>query len=179
VIARNEGGSSEPTSLAVNWASAPSAPGLCAQFPSYLLSDIGTESVRVESWQLAKPPGFAWNGAWAVRFTVPPTMRTTVLGRLTAAESAGPATMHQVTISNTPCDFRAVDPSGAAGPFSVAFGSTAMLFFTVDPSQLGYPLLARGGTYYFNMRNVTANGASSCPASLLRCDALVEAFMPN
>jgi hypothetical protein len=179
VIARNEGGSSPPATLAVNWASAPSAPGYCAQFPSYLFSDIGTQSVRVESSVMQKPPGFAWNGAWTVRFTVPPTMRTTSLGRLSAAEFAGPATTRQVTISNSPCDFRAVDASGASGPFATQFGSTTTLLFTVDPSRSGVPLLAPGGTYYFNVRNVDANGSPTCSASLGRCDALVEAFMPG
>jgi hypothetical protein len=179
VIARNEGGSSSPASLAVNWASAPPAPGFCGQFPSYLFSDIGTQSVRVESALMPTPPGFAWNGAWTVRFTVPPTMRTTSLGRLSAAEFAGPATMRQVTISNSPCDFRAVDASGASGPFATEFGSTTTLLFTVDPSRSGVPLLAPGGTYYFNVRNVDANGSPSCSASLGHCDALVEAFMPG
>ena len=180
VIARNAGGSSPPTSLAVNWVSSPSAPGLCSQFPSYLFSDIGTQSVRVESALMPTPPGFAWNGAWTVRFTVPPGMPATSLGRLSAAEFAGPATIRQVTISRTPCDFRAVDPSGAAGPYVAGSGTTTTLLFTVDPARGGYPLLAPGGTYYFNVRNFDpASGTPSCPASLVRCDALVEAFLPG
>jgi hypothetical protein len=86
VIARNAGGSSVPARLTLNWlASAPTPPGLCASFPSYLYSDIGSQTVRVESALIPTPPAFAWNGAWVVRFVVPPTMTRASIGRMSSA----------------------------------------------------------------------------------------------
>ena len=48
------------------------AAGLCAQEPSLLFSDVGSDHETVHS-AYAESPGFAWNGAWVVRFTVPAT----------------------------------------------------------------------------------------------------------
>jgi hypothetical protein len=161
LIARNAGGSSPPATLGINWvASATSAPGFCGQFPSYLYSDFDTRSVRVESVQMPAP-AFAWNGVWTVRFVVPPTIR-------------------HATISQTPCDFRAVDPSGASGPFASCVGSTNTILFSINPSRAGYPVLAPGGTYYYNVRNFDpATNTITCSPGSGRCDALVESRLPG
>lgn len=181
VIARNAGGSSAPVTLTLNWvASAPTPPGMCASFPSYLYSDIGSQSVRVESVLVPTPPAFAWNGAWTVRFVVPATMSGASVGRMSSVEFAGPSTVREVTISRTPCDFRGTDPSGANGPVARQSGNSNTIQFSVDASRAGYALLAPGGVYYYNVRNFQpSDGTITCSPSPGRCDALVEAILPT
>src|SRR6185437_430704 len=134
-------------------------------FPSYLYSDIGSQTVRVESSLLTAPPAFAWNGVWAVRFVVPATMSASSIGRMSSVEFAGPPTVREVTISRSACDFRGTDPSGANGPVARQSGLSNTIQFTVDGSRPGFPVLAPGGVYYFNVRNFqTTNGTISCPA---------------
>ena len=181
VIARGAGGSSAPVTLTLDWvASAPAPPGLCSQFPSYLVSDIGTESARVESVFMPVPPGFAWNGAWAVRFVVPATMNPALPGRLSAAEFAGQPTVREATISHVPCDFRATDPTGANGPYARGSGISTTNWFTIDPTRSDYPLLSPGGTYYYNVRNFQpSDDTISWSASAERCDAYVDSLLPR
>ncbi|MGE5171214.1 MAG: hypothetical protein ACM3JC_12700 [Rudaea sp.] len=181
VLARNAGGTSSPAALSLNWAASPPAPpGSCGQFASYLWSDLGTQSVRIESALMPTPPAFAWNGVWTVRFVVPPTIGLSRLGRVSSAEFAGPSIVREATISSRPCDFRPTDPSGQNGPIARAVGSTNTIVFTPDPTRPGYPVLAAGGTYYYNLRNYQpTNNTITCPASAGRCDALVESLLPT
>lgn len=180
VIARSAGGSSAPTAVTLDWvASPPSPPGLCGTFPSYLVSDIGSNSVRVESVLMPNPPAFAWNGAWAVSFVVPPTMSASSVGRVSSVEFAGPVTIRQATISRTPCDFRPTDPSGVNGPVAETSGNANTIQF-VTVSRPGFPALNAGGTYYYNVRNYNpSTNTITCPSSPGRCDALVEAVLPT
>lgn len=181
VIARNAGGSSAATTLTLNWAAtAPSAPGLCGSFPSYLYSDIGSQTVRVETVLMPAAPAFAWNGAWVVRFVVPATMSPTSIGRMSSAEFAGEPTVREVTVSRTPCDFRGTDTSGANGPVARQSGISNTIQFTTSTTRPGYPVLTPGGVYYYNVRNFQPfNGTISCPASPGRCDAFVESVLPT
>jgi len=180
VFVRTSAGASNPATMTLGWVSSPpSPPGLCAQFPSYLWSDVGSQSGRVESARMINPPAFAWNGAWTVRFVVPSTIGTRV-GRLSAAEFAGEPTVREATISKIPCDFRATDPSGTSGPVSRASGISVTNFFTAVPSRPGYPVLQPGGTYYYNLRNFNpSSGTISCPSSPGRCDAFIESLLPR
>jgi len=180
VFARTSAGASAPATLTLGWVASPlSPPGLCAQFPSYLFSDVGSQTVRVESARMTTLPGFAWNGAWTVRFVVPSTIGTRI-GRLSAAEFAGEPTVREATISRTACDFRATDPSGASGPVSRTSGISVTNLFTADPSRPGYPVLQPGATYYYNLRNFDPSSSTiSCPASPGRCDAFVESLLPR
>jgi hypothetical protein len=180
VFTRSSAGSSTPVSVTLNWvASAPTPPGLCGQFASYLYSDVGSESSRVESAAMPNAPAFAWNGAWAVSFAVPATIGSR-LGRLSAAEFAGQRTDREATISRTACDFRPTDPSGVNGPIARAFGSSTTNFFTADPSRAGYPVLQAGRNYYYNLRNYEpSTGSISCAPSTGRCDAFVESLLPK
>jgi hypothetical protein len=181
VLARNAGGTGPPATLTLNWsASAPAPPGLCGQFPSYLWSEVGTHSVRVESVLMPTPPAFAWNGAWAVQFVVPPTMSLSRIGRVSSAEFSGPPTVREATISRTPCDFRPTDPSGINGPIARVSGISNTINFTPDPARPGYPVLSAGGLYYYNLRNFEpANNTISCAPSPGRCDAFVETLLPT
>jgi hypothetical protein len=178
VIARNFGGSGQ-ASVAVNWAAAaPAAPGFCGSFPSYLFTDVGTTTGRVHSGFMPDP-AFAWNGAWTVRFTVPPTMRAGQVGRMAGAEFGGPPTLRDATISSVPCDFRPVDPSGANGPYSRSQGISVTNPFVVAPMD-DFPVLAPGASYYYNVRNFDpASNSVTCPSSLGRCDAFVDSILPQ
>lgn len=180
VFARNSAGASAPATLTLGWvASASPPPGFCAQFPSYLYSDVGSQSARVESARMITSPAFAWNGVWTVRFVVPSTIGTRI-GRLSAAEFAGEPTVREATISRTPCDFRATDPSGANGPVSRTSGISVTNLFTADPSHPGYPVLQPGATYYYNLRNFDPSSSTiTCPSSPGRCDAFVESLLPR
>jgi hypothetical protein len=180
VFARTAAGASAPVTMTLGWLPAPpSPPGLCSQFPSYLYSDVGSQSARVESARMITTPAFAWNGVWTVRFVVPSTIGTRV-GRLSAAEFAGEPTVREATISRTPCDFRATDPSGADGPVSRTSGISVTNLFTADPSHPGYPVLQPGATYYYNLRNFDVSSSTiSCPASPGRCDAFIESLLPH
>jgi hypothetical protein len=179
VIARSAGGSSAPVTLSLNWAaSAPPSPGLCGSFPSYLYSDLGSQTVRVES-VLMPAPAFAWNGVWTVRFVVPATMSAASVGSMSSVEFSGPVVVREVTISRTACDFRATDPSGANGPVARQSGNANTIQFTAA-ARAGYPVLTPGATYYYSVRNFQPlTSTISCPSSPGRCDALVESVLPT
>ena len=180
VIARSAGGSSAPVTMTLNWAaSAPTPPGLCNAFPSYLYSDLSTQTARVESVLMPVPPAFAWNGAWTVSFTVPATMSASSVGSMSSAEFSGEPTFRDVTISRTPCDFRATDPSGVNGPIVRQDGISNTIRFTTAP-RAGFSTLTPGGTYYYSVRNYEpGSGTISCPSSPGRCDAFVESTLPT
>ena len=136
VLAWNAGGTGEPVSTTLQWvSSAPPAPGACGAFPSYLLSDMAIGSVRAESASYGDSPGFAWNGAWTVRFVVPPGAFPSRVGLIQGADFNGAGTMREATISTVACDFRATDPSGANGPLARASGTAFTFLVTVDGSQ--------------------------------------------
>ena len=124
-------------------------------------------------------PAFAWNGAWTVSFTVPATMSASSVGSMSSAEFSGEPTFRDVTISRTPCDFRATDPSGVNGPIVRQDGISNTVRFTTAP-RAGFSTLTPGGTYYYSVRNYQpANGTVTCPSSPGRCDAFVESTLPT
>ena len=141
VAASNATGTGPPASANVNWvASAPAPVGLCGQFPSALHTDVGTSTFTAHTLY-SESPAFAWNGVWAVRFTVPATANSSQTGQLAVAEYGSPATYREITLSPTACDFRPNDVSGNNGPlvrngsnqvtltFGIGGTSTATLCF--------------------------------------------------
>jgi hypothetical protein len=180
VTASHAGGSGS-ASAAVGWTSAPAPPpGLCGNYPSALHSSMGTSNGTVYSLFYADPPGFAWNGVWAVKFTLPATAQPGQFGSLAAAEFGAPPTFREVTLSRTACDFRANDPAGNAGPYSRSFGNSATLAFGIGNGTASAPGLAAGQTYYFNIRNwLPTPGTISCAESQQRCDALATILLPR
>jgi serine protease len=177
VFALGTGGSSEPVSVTLNWvASAPTPPGLCSAFPSYLYSDLGSQTARIESVLMPVPPAFAWNGAWTVRFSVPVGSTG---GNMSSAEFAGQPTFREVTLSRTPCDFRPTDTTGANGPVARQSGLSNVIQFTTT-FHPGFTVLTPGATYYYSVRNFQpSTGTISCPSSPGRCDAFVESVLPT
>jgi hypothetical protein len=179
VSGANSGGTGNTASVGVNWTSTPPPPvGMCNQFPSALYSEVGSVGTTVYSTFVADPPGFAWNGAWALHFTMPDTATNGQTGSLAAAEFNGPPTFREVTVSYTACDFRATDPTGVNGPFGRAVGNSATLPFRIG-SGSGTTLFA-GQSYYFNIRNYApVSGTITCSASQQRCDALANFQLPR
>jgi hypothetical protein len=181
VSASNAGGASPPALANVSWqASASAPPGLCAQFPSFLYTDEGWSNATIASRDFVDGPGFAWNGAWVVKLSVPPGPPGTRAGRIGVVEFGGPPAAREVTISRIPCDFRAVDPSGANGPILRDEGIGPTDGIVLGPSSGGNLGLNPGETYYYNVRNWQAEtGTISCDPALQRCEALVTVVLPH
>jgi hypothetical protein len=181
VSATNSGGTGNTASVSVNWTSTTPPPvGMCGQFPSTLYSDVGSDNQIVYSTFFPDLPGFAWNGVWAVRFTVPSTATSGAFGTMSTSEFNGPPTAREVTISSTACDFRATDPTGATGPLGRATGNTAMLSFRIGAGSNSVAGLQAGQSYYFNIRNYNpAHGNITCASSQQRCNALANFLLPH
>ena len=176
VAATNAGGTSPVSSASVDWLSMPpTPPGLCSAFPSYLFTDDGWTSTRLITSEFTDPPGFASDGVWVVKLTVPPGAASARLGSFSAAEYNGPPTLRQMTLSTVPCDFRSVDPTGSNGP--LAESDSARILFALGGSTGGVPGLAPGETYYVNVRNWSdLTNSVSCLQS--RCDAFMDISLP-
>jgi hypothetical protein len=181
VSATNSGGTGNTASASISWASSTPPPvGLCGQFPSALYSDVGSDNQLVYSTFFNRSPGFAFNGAWAVRFTVPSTASAGAFGSLSTSEFNGPPTYREVTVSSTACDFRATDLTGASGPLGRGIGNTATVTFFIGAGSPTVAGLMAGHTYYFNIRNYNpGNGTVTCSSSQARCDALANVVMPH
>lgn len=180
VVASNAGGASPPATANVNWVASDAGPvGLCGQYPTALYSDVGSSSATVHSL-FAEAPGFAWNGVWAVRFTVPSTANASQAGNAVVAEYGGPSAYREITLSRTACDFRATDPTGAAGPLGRAGSTTAILSFGIGTPGTGGVKLQPGATYWLNVRNYYPDTATiSCPSTSGRCDASAQVNLPR
>ena len=180
VSATNPGGTGAAANASVDWQSSPAAPpGFCGQFPSFLFTDEGWTGTRLVTRDFTDDPGFAWNGVWVVKLTVPPGAMSTQHGGVVVAEFGGQPTARQTTLSRFPCDFRATDPTGNNGPLSQANGVTTSLIFGLGASSGGVPGLTPGNVYYVNVRNWDVNSASiSCDPSLSRCEAFMDVGLP-
>ena len=181
VAASNASGTSAPAVANVNWvASSPTPPGLCGQFPSALYTEVGTSTVTAHTLY-NEDPAFAWNGAWVVRFTVPPTANSSQTGVLTVAEYGSPATYREITLSPTACDFRPNDVTGSNGPLARANSNQATITFGIGaPSTATLARLTPGATYYLNVRNFYPDGNYiTCPAVPGRCDASARMDLPR
>ncbi len=181
VSATNAGGMGAPAFASVNWqASASAAPGFCGQFPSYLFTDEGWVTTRLISRDFTDDPGFAWNGAWVVKLTVPIDATPGAAGAVTVAEFGGPPTPRQMTISRFPCDFRPNDPTGNNGPLAQVASNTTRIQFVLGAGSMGTPGLAPGVVYYVNVRNWQPLTSSiSCDPGIGRCDAFMDVVAPR
>jgi len=177
VSASNGGGTGPSAARAVSWvSSAPPAPGLCSQYPTYLFSDFGWANTELFSRDFTDSPGFAWNGVWVVKLSVP--ANASGGGQFSIAEFAGPPTARELTVSRMPCDFRPDDPSGNNGPFARGEGINVAKSFVIGASSGGKIGLAAGVDYYVNIRNwdVTSSQISCDPS--IRCEALFLITVP-
>jgi len=82
-------------------------------------------------------------------------------GYSSLVEYNGPPALRHMTLSNTPCDFRAPDPSGVNGPLVAIQGSAVLINWNVGVPPVS---LVPGSTYYFNFRNLDC-GQEFCDAT--------------
>ena len=178
--ASSSGGFGTPVTANVNWITSPPPPvGLCGAYPSTLHTEIGSTNA-VAHTLFNDPPAFAWDGVWAIRFTVPATAAPSAFGTLGVAEFGAPGTYRQATVSRTACDFRPRDLTGAAGPLGVGVGNTAVISLTIGASTATLAGLVAGDTYYFNVRNfLPGPDTITCPSSPGRCDAIANISQPR
>jgi hypothetical protein len=181
VSATNAGGTGPAASASVNWQSSPpTPPGLCAQYPSYLFSDLGWVGTQIISRDFTDGPGFAWNGVWVVKLSIPASATSTQKGRITIVEYGGPLTSRETTISRVACDFRPDDPTGNDGPLLRDEGTAPTDYFVLGASSGAAVGLMPGVDYYVNIRNWQAETSSiSCDPLILRCDALFFIQLPR
>jgi len=180
-VTATNGSGSGSASTPVTWVASPAPPsGQCGSFPSALYSSIGSTGQTVYSAYYGDPGGFVYNGAWAIKFTLPGTAGAGQFGSLTAAEFNGPPTFREISVSRFACDFRTTDLGGANGPLGRAAGSTASLAFKIGANAPNLTGLTAGQTYYLNVRNYAPNsGTVSCSASQQRCDAIATINLPH
>ncbi len=180
VSASNAGGTGPAASTSLNWqATTPTPPGLCGQYPSYLFSDLGWVGALIHSRDFADAPGFAWNGVWVVKLSIPVNATSTQAGQIVVVEYGGPPTSRELTISRVPCDFRPDDPTGNNGPLVRSDSTGPTESFVLGGSSGGGIGLMPGVDYYVNIRNWQVESSSiSCDPSILRCDALFSIQLP-
>jgi len=180
VVAANQGGASAPASLTVNWVNSPPVvQDFCGNFPAVLRTTAPWSNARIVTASYPNP-GFQWNGAWVIGFTVPAgTPASSAAGSVSIAEFGGPPTARDVTISRSACDFRPVDPSGTNGPVAEATGFTTNTYLMVSSPLSGAAVLQPGQTYYINVRNQSPGGSISCPSTQQRCDASLDLSIPH
>jgi hypothetical protein len=176
----NAGGTGPAAATTLNWqAGTPAPPGLCGQYPSYLFSDFGWVGAEIYSRDFTDAPGFAWNGVWVVKISIPGNATGTSAGGVNLAEFGGPPTAREATISRTACDFRPVDATGNNGPLVVSEGNDVSLSFVLGASSGGAIGLAPGQDYYVNIRNWQVQTSQISCDSSIRCDALFILSLPR
>ena len=143
----------------------------CAGFQN-VLSTTATWG-QAASWKSSSYGAFG-SGAttvWMFTMTVPAgTPASTVVGRFAISEYQAQATFRQMTISSTPCDFRKVDHTGAAGPLAVSNGTTATISYAVG----GSGGLVAGQTYYISARNWQLDPTPQNSCQQASCNALMK-----
>jgi hypothetical protein len=181
VSASNAGGTGPLVSASVAWQASPAAaPGLCSNFPSYLFTDEGWTKAGLQSRDFTDDPGFAWNGVWVVKLSIPANATGSGGGRISVFEYGGPPTRREVTISRFACDFRAVDPAGNNGPLLVDEGTATNDYFILGAPSGGFIGLTPGNVYFFNVRNWQFETSSiSCDPAIKRCEAEVDIVVPR
>ena len=169
VVATNVVGAGQSASTSVTWQQSVGPTDFCGQF---------SDTVRVTAAWGGMPVypqdyggSFRANMVLVVALNVPgtgsygaPAFTSSV------AEYQGPPTYRQVTLSRSPCDFRAYDPSGQSGPISIGYGNTASVSSSVGN---GLPMIP-GQTYYINVRNYSPAIGATCHQST--CNAIVGGF---
>lgn len=106
--------------------------------------------------------GMGANDAVVVTFTVGNVSTTSSLPRIAGAEFNSSPSSRTATLSAVPCDF-SVQPTPGA---SILGNSVTAVFAIGTGSGFNYyPVLAKNGTYYLNVRNTadaTCTGTGAC-----------------
>jgi hypothetical protein len=100
--------------------------------------------------------GIGASGALAAKFTVPLGAKGS--GKIIVTEISSSQATRTITVSPNACDF------GQGKPLLSVIATYFQEYYSTGPNPWGDPVLEPGKTYYVNVRNQHANGASSCPA---------------
>ena len=130
------------------------------------------------TWQSTQSGSFGDKVVWL--FTITPPVGTSpsaTMGRFAISEFAGPITARQLTISTTPCDFRARDYQGVKGPIGVSNGTTASVIYGVCTPTFfgGNACMTAGTTYYVSARNWQLDPAPQTSCGQSTCNAIMNA----
>jgi hypothetical protein len=176
VTPSNATGNGNTASVTVNVAGSSLGP-LCSPF-SNVLPVVTATWGSAANWQSVASGNFGdgSNTVWVFRLVVPPgTPTSSVTGRFTVSEFAGPTTFRQMTISTQACDFRNKDYTGINGPLAVSNGTTASVSFGVStPFIFGPAGLSAGQTYYVNVRNWQLDPSPQNSCAQTTCNALMS-----
>jgi hypothetical protein len=161
VSGTNSVGTGPWVQLPVEWQDNPATrPGFCGEYVRVKHFNIpwGNTS-RFTTEQFG---GFTPETVFVMEMTVPFAPNTYASpGNTSLAEYNGPPAVRHMTLSKTPCDFRAPDSTGVNGPFAASSGSVVLVTWNVNAAPAA---LVPGQTYYFSFRNLSC-GQSSCEAS--------------
>jgi len=115
---------------------------------------------------LSAPGGFATGVVWLLKVNVPAGAGRGARsdGLMQPAEYQGSPWPRTMTLSQSRCDFRPKDASGANGPLAAAGGTSPAISFNVGGNS-GPSGMQPGKTYYFAVRNDNC-GANSCAMSV-------------
>jgi hypothetical protein len=157
----NSFGPGTPAPTTVTWQQG-GGPGYCNQYSSSISTVLPWGHVpRITTGSLG---GFGADTAFYLVLTVPTSPSSYAsAGNTSLAEWQGPPAMRHMTISLSPCDFRAKDPTGASGPIEETAGLTPIINWNVGTGTGGSVNLQPGQTYYFNWKNLGCAGV--CDAS--------------
>ena len=170
VTPSNAGGNGNQATVSVNVAG--TVVGFCNQYPT-VLPIVNVTWGQQATWHSMDIGNFGDNTVWLFKLVVPPgTPTSSVTGRFTAFEYAGPNTPRQLTISTQACDFRTKDWTGQNGPLAVSNGSTAEISYAVaTPFIFGPAGLSAGQTYYISVRNGQLDPTPQWSCGLATCNA--------
>jgi hypothetical protein len=176
MTATNVTGTSTPATKDVTWL--PPSADLCEPF--YTAGVITTTMPWRGTQLLSRDEGgFAAEGVWRIRFTVPATAVAGTSGSSNFTEYIDPSAQRTMTLSRQACDFRPVDPTGISGPLKVAYGTTATVNWTIGTQA---QQLEPGQTYYINIRNRDpysgVTGCSNFSGPLPYCNGLINFQWP-
>ncbi len=178
VTATNAQGSSTPASVAVNWQASAGGSGLCSAYSNVInLSTAWGNNTPIDTYNNG---GFPGDAVIVISFVAPSTYSSYAnAGSTQVAEHIGPPATRQITLSRSPCDFRAPDPTGANGPYEIGNGNTATIVWNVGA---GPSPLTPGQTYYVSIRNWSIDlNANSCvaPGADGACNARIQFNWPS
>ncbi|MCC6197358.1 MAG: hypothetical protein IT518_23130 [Burkholderiales bacterium] len=163
-----------PAGITVTWQAAGGPPppppggGFCGQFAK--VEQINLAWGDITRFKTAQYNGFGAGKVFVMALTVPTSPSSYGLsGYSSVFEYGGPPSLRQVTLSKSACDFRPIDLSGVNGPLDASSGMQATIFWNVGIGSGA--LLAPGGTYYFNYRNLNCDISS--------CEAMIENYWPK
>lgn len=145
----------------VEWQDNPATrPGFCGQYDR--VKHFGIPWGSIVRYTTAQYGGFTPETVFVMEMTVPfaPTSYAGG-GNTSLAEYNGPPAPRHMTLSKTPCDFRAPDVTGVNGPLAASSGTVVFVGWNVNAAPLA---LVPGQTYYFSFRNLSC-GQDSCEAS--------------